>query len=201
MRRTAAIVFACWLVPSAALADGKRDLEDGIAFYDNLDIDRARERLTAASQAKDLTDAERARAFLYLGMLDFELGDAKAADASFVQALTLDRDVEIPDGTSPKTKIAIARVKGSLPTTSPPPPPPPPPDTIELVPPPPPPPTEGVTTVTELPPEDDGPSPWVFVGIGAGVVAVATVVAIIALSGSSSDCERGDGGCLVVDFQ
>lgn len=200
------MVLACCLLPGAALADGKRDLDDGIAFYDNLDIDRARARLNAASRAKDLSDADRARAFLYLGMLDFELGNTETADAAFVQALKLDRNVVVPEGTSPKTKIAIARVKSSMPTASSPPPPPrppppPPPDEVELVPPPPPPPTSGETTVTKLPPKDDGVSPWVFVGIGAGVVAVATVVAIVAFGGSSTACDRGDGGCLVVDFQ
>ena len=49
---------------AVAVADGKRDLEDGIAFYENLDTERALERLKAASQAKDLPKPDRAKAFL-----------------------------------------------------------------------------------------------------------------------------------------
>lgn len=205
MRWAAGIGFALLLVPAAVLADGKRDLEDGIAFYDNLDIDRARTRLASASVAEDLSSADRARAFLYLGMLDFELGDTAAADDAFEKALRLDRGVKPPPGTSPKTKDALARVAKTIDAeepggAKPPPPAETPPGGPAVAPPPTPPP--GLTAGMAPPPDDDeGVSPWVWVGVGAGVVAAATVAAIVVFGGSSSDCERGEGGCLLVTFQ
>jgi hypothetical protein len=110
-----AVFFAVLLIPifgRAARADGKRDLEDGIAFYENLDNDRALERLKAASVAKDLDGASRAKAYLYLGMLQFETGDKGEATKSWKAAFELKKNIEIPSGTSPKTIEAIEAVRG-----------------------------------------------------------------------------------------
>lgn len=103
--------------PALASADGRRDLEDGIAFYENLDSERALERLAAAARAADLGPRDRARAFLYLGMLEFENGRPDKAGDAWKNAFALEPSLPIPAGTSPKTIEAIetarARVRES----------------------------------------------------------------------------------------
>ncbi|MCA9553872.1 MAG: hypothetical protein KC933_27795 [Myxococcales bacterium] len=86
--------------------------------------------------------------------------------------------------------------------------PPPPPPTITVAPPPPTqteppasPPPEAVTPAP--PPEDDdgGTSPWLWVGIGAGVAVVGGVVAGVLLAGrggAEGECGPTGGGCLDV---
>lgn len=206
------LAFAALLGPGSAHAEGLRDLEDGIAFYDNLDLDRARERLVAASEASDLTRPDRARAFLYLGLLEFELGKAAEAEAHWLQAFGRVAALAAPEGTSPKTLAAMeqARAKATpIPEAPPvavappppePPPPPPPPPLPEVTPPPPPAAPPPTAVVGSAPPDDDGTSAWVWVGVGAGVAAVAAGVVLgILLSGSDdSECERGGGGCLAI---
>src|SRR5262249_28070335 len=107
------------LAPSRALADGKRDLEDGIAFYENLDTDRALERLSAAAKAPDLPAKDRARAYLYLGMVHFENGGRAESEKAWKSAFEREKTVEVPKGTSPKTIEAIetARATSAKPPT------------------------------------------------------------------------------------
>lgn len=97
--------------PSSAWADGKRDLEDGIAFYENLDADRAEQRLAAALGASDLSKRDRARAAMYLGLVHYENGKEGAAEKAWRQAFALDGAVEAPRGTSPKVVAAIDKVR------------------------------------------------------------------------------------------
>ena len=182
--------------PQLAYADGKRDLDDGIAFYENLDTDRAIERLEASVKDPALGDDDRALAYLYMGMVHFELGDHTKADQAWHSAFSLRPDIGVPEGTSPKTieGMEAARVKAKAAPTPPPRPPelpkvedkPPPPSVT------PPPPAEE--------PADDGPNWLLWGGVGGGAVAVAVVVAVIVAGGGGSDC-MGDGGCAVVSFQ
>ncbi|MCK6549390.1 hypothetical protein L6R52_26340 [Myxococcota bacterium] len=106
-----ALVVALCAGPRVAVADGKRDLEDGIAFYENLDSERAAERLKAAAEARDLSAPDRARAYLYLGLVHFESGDRPSATAAWQRAFALDRGVKSPAGTSPKAVEAIEAVR------------------------------------------------------------------------------------------
>lgn len=209
--------FCLCVLSGTAWADGKRDLDDGIAFYENLDTDRALYRLTEASKADDLGPADRAKAFLYLGMLQFEIGNKQKAKAAWTEAVRLKRDIRAPEGTSPKTIEALDAVRASVQPaepggakTSPPPPsaiaPPPPTEVAPPppeVPPPPPPSSGGALTTTPPAPAEGGSNTWLWVGIGAGaaaVVAGVVAVAVIASSGGS-ECEMGGGGCLVVTFE
>jgi hypothetical protein len=193
---------ALWAVLWApqARADGQRDLDDGVAFYENLDLERARERLEAAASSPDLAAQGRARAYLYLGMLEFELGDAAAADTAWLHAFGLDKTMAAPDGTSPKTIAAMNAVRARARPEAPPPavaPPPPPP-----APPPPAAPPPALVTSPPPPEEDEGGSgPWLWIGIGAGVAVAAGVVAGVLLAGGGGDngaCGRNGGGCLDV---
>jgi hypothetical protein len=106
-----AVSCALSVSPTSAWADGKRDLEDGIAFYENLDADRAEQRLTAALGASDLSKRDRARAAMYLGLVHSENGKESAADKAWRQAFALDGSVEAPRGTSPKLVAAIDKVR------------------------------------------------------------------------------------------
>ena len=195
-----------------AQADGKRDLEDGIAFYDALDTVRAQTRLEAAVRAWDLGPSDRARAFVYLGMLAYELGRSGDAKSAWQAALTLDPDRRPPRGTSPKIISAFERVRRTLPDPPPPvpaqdapppgrarvgppgvsPPPPPrvvPPPKVAAPPPPlpprvapPPPDATRLVTAPSTEDEDDGVSPWLWVGIGGAAVAVAAAVLVVVLA-------------------
>ena len=215
------------LWPAVALADGKILLEDGIAFYESLDIDRAKKRLSAASVAKDLGPKDRATAFLYLGMLHFDLGANDEAERAFEKALELDRTVIPPKGTSPKKVALLEAVRKRVeaagtpeiepggvrspppppPDVAPPPPPPPPPPDVAPPPPPPPPPLDAAPpppsdlTAETTPPAEEGISPWVWVGVG-GALAVGAVIGIVvvATGSSSTDCQGETGGCLAVTF-
>lgn len=186
-----------------ALADGKRDLDDGIAFYENLDTERALERLGAASKASDLSPKDRARAFLYLGMVHFENSDKAQADGSWKRAFELDRNAEVPKGTSPKTIEAIEAARsqsagaavieepkpGDQPKTVP---------KVER-----PPAKDDPLLVAPVEPpvqEDSNTGTWILLGaIGAAVIAGA-VVGVVLLTGNSSECEGG-GGCVSVSFR
>lgn len=207
--RSLFVVSALLLAAGPAYADGKRDLDDGIAFYENLDTDRAIPRLTAASNAADLPKTERAKAFLYLGMLHYELGNGPESEAAWQKAFALYPTIKVPAGTSPKTVAALEalRKKGADPT----PPPPPPPPTIKVTPPPPPPPPPdvppppppplGSETAPPPPVEEESSNTGLFIGLGVGAVAVAAgVVVLILLAGGGGECEGG-GGCLAVTFQ
>lgn len=233
------------LLPGLSWADGKRDLDDGIAFYENLDTKRALYRLTEAAKAQDLGPQDRAIAYLYLGMLHFESGESEEAEAAWTEAVQLDRQVKAPKGTSPKTIAALEAVRKKTPERPPPPPvevkPPPeepgapkttegdpanpgtstitpretkkesePPKADPLAPqlkPNPPDPNdrkdENKLVTTAPPPQAEGVSPWVWVGVSGGVAAAAAaaVVVGILLTGGSGDCNGEPGGCLEVRVQ
>jgi hypothetical protein len=221
MRFSAAgVLLVATLASSSAMADGKRDLEDGIAFYENLDTDRAMERLTRATKAADLVAADKAKAFLYLGMLQFEIGSTSDAKKSWTEALKLKPDIQAPEGTSPKTIEAIEETRSKLsadpggPKIEPPPtayePPPPPvedaPDEPKETPDiaPPPPPLADAVVAETAPPAEGSSNLWLWVGIGAGaaaLVAAAIAVGVVVGGGNGSECGERGGGCLGVSFQ
>ena len=139
---SASLLAAAVLIvaPATAAADGKRDLEDAIAFYENLDTERAMARLKSALSSGDLGLEDRGRAYLYLGMVQFEIGQRQDAAASMGSAFGLDPTLSIPEGTSPKTiealEAARKKAKSSPPPVAEPPkkadPPPPPKEKPEL---------------------------------------------------------------------
>lgn len=188
------------LLPATALADGKRDLDDGVAFYENLDTERALARLQSAIDSGDLGLDDRAKAYLYIGMVQFELGRKKDADGSLRLCFELSPDISVPEGTSPKTveaiEVARKKAKASPPTARPPPSKDPKPlPKVEAKPPPPdltPPGGDG---------KDEGTNWALWGGVAGGAVAVvAIVVVIVVVAGGSSECE-GAGGCATVTFR
>ncbi len=196
MRAALVALSLCW--GAVALADGRRELEDGIAFYENLDTERALDRLNAAIKSKDLSSNDRARAFLYVGLLRFELGEGARAERAWSSAFQLDLKVKVPDGTSPKAIAALEEIRKKIANT------PPGGPKTEAPPPPPPPPVAPPPAVVPSPQndEDGGISPWVWVGVGGAVVAGGAIaLALILGGGSDSECPEGGGGCLRVDVR
>jgi hypothetical protein len=214
MRSVCAVLslIGALLLALPAFADGKRDLEDGIAFYENLDTDRALERLGSAAKASDLPPKDRARAYLYLGMVHFENGSRPNAEAAWKSAFDLDKNVEVPKGTSPKTIEAIesARSSSAKPSDEPgdrprdatgtpeitkkdPLPKVTPSDNTQTAQP------DLTATTTPEEPDDGGSSTWIWVAaIGAAVVGAAVVGFLVVSSGG--DCEGG-GGCALISFR
>lgn len=186
--------------PAPAYADGRRDLEDGIAFYENLDTDRAVERLQAASTASDLPAKDRARAFLYLGIVQFEVGKEREAQSAWHQGFALDRSISAPPGTSPKVIQALEKARSSAPKSLPPSEPvpgePAPGEAKQL-----PGPAEPNLTDPGPPPagDDDGPSWLLWTGVGVGAVALAGLTIFLVTRGGS-ECEGG-GGCALVTLR
>lgn len=209
--------FVCALAASLSLApqawaDGVRDLNDGVAFYENLDLARARERLQAASLSPDLDTQGRARAFLYIGLLEFELGNRPKAESAWTSAFELDHEAGVPEGTSPKTITALEAVRARTQAVAQPPPPtvtePPPSDPEPLGP------APGLEPkLTPQPPPLVAPAPepehedsnlglWIGVGAGVAAVAGAVVLGVLLSGGSDGECPRGGGaGCLSVTLQ
>ena len=113
MQRFIAIMVLMLSFPLTGLASGQRDLDDGIAFYENLDTDRALERLTLAANASDLDAKNRAKAWMFVGVIHFELGDKPKATKAWKTCFGLDATAAAPDGISPKMleAITVARVE------------------------------------------------------------------------------------------
>lgn len=213
------LLVATLVAPVAPVwADGKRDLDDGIAFYENLDTERAIERLRAASLAQDLSPGDQARAWMYLGIVLFETGRERDAESAWQSAVGLNRKVSVPSGTSPKIVQAIERVRASAPSTSPDGPrvskPPVPSPTPTPSPSPDPSvkspyadPTPPIDAEPELvapvvpPPEDDdegGVPGWlIWTGIGAAIAGGAVAGILIATAGPSCNT----GACLLVELK
>jgi len=196
MRSLLACALLASLAPSLSWADGKRDLEDGIAFYENLDTDRAIQRLEAALASNDLGASDRARAYLYLGMVRFEVGNPKGAESAWMSAFELDLRLAAPEGTSPTTLEAMEAARAKAKAT---PIPGPKPSPTEVQPPPPvavPPPVEPAKPV-----EDEGPNWLLWGSIGGGAVAAAVIITVIAVSaGGGGECNGVPGGCLSVSY-
>jgi hypothetical protein len=219
MQRFIAIMVLMFSFPLTGLASGQRDLDDGIAFYENLDTDRALERLTLAANASDLDAKSRAKAWMFVGVIHFELGEKPKASKAWKTCFGLDAASQAPDGISPKMleAITIARVeaksspspaittdpkdagpkdggvtKAKTPTKEP---------------------ADKLPVVTSKPPDPDEPSgalnifgpnfDWVLWGsVGGGVAAAVIVtVIVIALNTGSNECPEESGGCIIVTYK
>lgn len=192
----AAAVLASVAMP--AHADGKRDLQDGVALYEALDTDRAILKLRSALASSDLGAADRSKAYLFLGIVLFETGQEAEAGKSWGSAFELDPEIPIPDGASPTTVEAIEKARADFKAAPPPVPTEPVPELPKLGEPTPPGP---IVTPPPAEPKDEGPDWLLWGGIGGGVAAAAIVaVVIVAAGGGSTECE-GAGGCALVTFR
>lgn len=188
-----ALAFAA--APRRAAADGKKDFQEGVAAYEDLDTDKAVEKFKSAVKSADLPNGDKALAYLYLGMVEFESGREKEAYDWWKKGFALDPNAQAPKGTSPKTISALEAARedaASKPATPTPPIGKPP--SVE-----PQPPGPQVTPPPAAPEEEKKGVPgWVlWGGIGAAAVIGGVVAAVVIASGGGA-C-NGDGGCASID--
>ncbi|MEE2904039.1 MAG: hypothetical protein VYC39_17060 [Myxococcota bacterium] len=201
-------------IPVSAFAGGKQDLADGIAFYENLDTDRAMKKLTSATNDKSLDVKDRAKAFMFIGVIHFELGESEKSKKAWASCFSLDIKAAPPEGISPEMleAITVARISAKTGATTP-------PVASSASPE-----QGGVTKPADKPdlPEVKATPPkaedeasggpvnifgpdfdwvlWGSVGGGVALAAIVTVVAI-ALATPANECSEDTGGCIVVNFK
>src|SRR5579863_2302948 len=88
----------------AAAPDTHSPVEEGIHLYEALQFERAALVLKKAAADSSLSDAERARANLYLGLSSAQLLDEAGTREAFARAAELDPHVRLPPGVSPKVE-------------------------------------------------------------------------------------------------
>ncbi len=93
-----ALAAAMTASPSASSVD------EGVRLYDGLQFERAALLLKRAAADSALSDRERARANLYLGLASAQLLDESGAREAFARAAELDPRVRLPPGVSPKVE-------------------------------------------------------------------------------------------------
>ena len=212
MRLLLLSIVCLLFIPLSAFAGGKQDLADGIAFYENLDTDRALKKLTTATSDKSLNAKDRAKAWMFIGVIHFELGESDKAKKAWASCFGLDVKAAPPEGISPEMleAITVARISAKTAPATPPVASKPSPE------------QGGVTKNTELPKvkaeppkaEDEaaaggsldifGPDfDWVLWGSVGGGVALAAIVTVVAvaLATPANECSEETGGCIVVNFK
>ncbi len=98
-----AIVLAAVGAARPALADEAEALAQGIALFENFDDEHAALALRALLARKP-GRVTAAKAHLYLGLIEFNANAPDAADTEFKLALRANPAIELPPGTSPKTR-------------------------------------------------------------------------------------------------
>jgi hypothetical protein len=88
----------------SASAGPDTSVDEGVRLYDALQFERAALVLKRAASDPALSDSERARANLYLGLSSAQLFDEAGARESFARAAELDPRVRLPPGVSPKVE-------------------------------------------------------------------------------------------------
>ncbi len=103
------------LVPGGAVAGEDALFWQGRELYQNLEFEKAIGLLDKALTAESSSARERAGIYAYLGLCHFHLGDEARARAAFSEGLRLDRDLIIPEMTSPKIVAALEEERAKLP--------------------------------------------------------------------------------------
>jgi tetratricopeptide (TPR) repeat protein len=99
-----------------AWADSPAELRQGIEAYENFEYAEALQLLQAASQKPELSRPDQLRILLYLGLVQFTLGERDAAEKAFEAALRMDRKLQLPVDTSPKIVESFEAVRAKLPS-------------------------------------------------------------------------------------
>ncbi|HOX44118.1 MAG TPA: tetratricopeptide repeat protein [Myxococcota bacterium] len=101
--------------PATARAGSPAELGQGIEAYENFEYAEALELLQAASRQPDLSRPDQVRILLYLGLVQFTMGERGLAEQAFEAALRMDRKLQLPADTSPKIAEAFEAVRARLP--------------------------------------------------------------------------------------
>lgn len=106
---------AIWLVPlafsPAALAQGSAGLERAVALYQDGALPEARGAFDAALHTGGLAPADLARVHWHLGVLQAITGEATDAERSFVLALSVDPELEVPRELPPEGQAIFERAR------------------------------------------------------------------------------------------
>lgn len=93
------------LVPlAAAVLAASAPVDEGVRQYEALQFERAMLVLKRAAADSSLSEPERARANLYLGLAAAQLLDERTAREAFARAVELDPAIRLPGGASPKVE-------------------------------------------------------------------------------------------------
>lgn len=104
MPRTCAVALlsVALLVGASAPAWANPDFKRAKELLDNLDFDKAADAFKKALDAGDNDAATTAEIYLHLGEIEASVGDEKQAIKHFSRALSIDINIKLPPGTSPK---------------------------------------------------------------------------------------------------
>lgn len=97
-----------------AAADPDARVQEALAAFDALELERAAALLEPLVTDPDLRDDVRARAWLALGLTRASLLDMDGARVAFAAALAIDRHLSLPSGTSPKVAALFEDTRASL---------------------------------------------------------------------------------------
>ena len=110
---TIATVVAALGTPRAAVSAEADLLERGIAFFHNMDDERATQSLLQLLTT-DPPRAIAAKAHLYLGLIAFNDNLPDGADTEFKLALRANPAIELPPATSPKARLLWAEARNEV---------------------------------------------------------------------------------------
>jgi hypothetical protein len=102
-------LLLCWTTQVSARPNPY--LEKGIRLLGDMEDQRALGELQRALSVPGLTKKEKARIHLYLGIAHFNLMRTEAAKKSFLRAVELDPEAQLPEMTSPKIRVFFAKLR------------------------------------------------------------------------------------------
>jgi hypothetical protein len=107
-------ILFLWLLPSGVHAENPA-LQRAVSAYESFEYQEALRYLEQALPVETSTVEEKAKVHLYLGLVRFTLGDRKAADSEFFEALKLDYEIKLPPDISPKISTRFINIKKIVP--------------------------------------------------------------------------------------
>jgi tetratricopeptide (TPR) repeat protein len=118
-----AALVATLIIPATAHAQYQnRYLNAAMKLYGDLEFESAVESLKKAEKQTNSV-AEDVQIAVYLGLIQFELGDATAAESAFKKALAIDQNAALPKRVSPKALAAFDKARKEMLKARPPTPP------------------------------------------------------------------------------
>jgi len=98
-------------VSLTARADGADDLTQGLSLFSALEYTAALPHFAQAKTDASLPAADRARAAIYIGIIQLSLGDEENAQRNFADAIRLSYDVTAPPESSPRVARMLDAVR------------------------------------------------------------------------------------------
>ncbi len=109
-----ALAVALWLWTGAASAAPAQDLKSAVRLYEAYEFEKALALLDKLARSEP-PRLILAKARLYMGLCQFNLGDADAGRLQFTSALSMDPSLRLPPGTAPKIAAVFNEVRAGSP--------------------------------------------------------------------------------------